>query len=336
MKRTLFMIGLCSLFLLVSCQQKEDVVQDVNEVANEEEATEETSQHEDEFSLPAVFLQKQDEDADVTALQGALERIGYPVTTSGVFDDMTTWAITDIQLQVDVTPVSGFYDEATRGVLQQIYDGEVEIKVGTMLEKPENNDRRADVIENPYEVLALVNKSYALPGDYEPNDLVVPDVRFPFTEDDPKKQLREQAARALENMFAQAEEDGIILYAQSGYRSYDRQDAIFASNVAQHGEEHANTFSARPGESEHQTGLVMDITSESVQFELVTDFGETEEGKWVAEHAAQFGFIIRYPEGKEEITKYQYEPWHLRYVGEKAATEITEQQITLEEYLGDK
>lgn len=186
----------------------------------------------------------------------------------------------------------------------------------------------------PDSIQVLVNKDHPLPSNYEPTDLVVPDVRFPFEEDDPKKQLRKEAADALEELFIAAEEDGHYLFALSGYRSYDRQEVIFASNVNQHGEEHANTFSARAGESEHQTGLVMDISSEAVGFRLVVEFGDTPEGKWVAENAHLFGFIIRYPEGKEEITKYQYEPWHLRYVGVDVATEVFESGETYEEYLG--
>ncbi|WP_337020524.1 M15 family metallopeptidase, partial [Oceanobacillus massiliensis] len=190
-----------------------------------------------------------------------------------------------------------------------------------------------EVIANPYDQIALINKEHALPADYIPEDLVIPDVPFPFAEDLPKKQMREAAAKSLEQLFNKANEAGLELYAQSGYRSYERQDAIFASNVLKHGEEEANTFSARPGESEHQSGLTMDITSPNVNFDLITEFGETEEGKWIQENAAEFGFIIRFPEGKEEITKYQYEPWHLRFVGKKAAKDIMSQGITLEEYL---
>jgi len=181
--------------------------------------------------------------------------------------------------------------------------------------------------------MAVVNKTFALPHDYEPNDLTVPNIPFPFEEDDPKKQLRAVAADALEDLFIAAEKDGVVLYGVSGFRSYDRQEAIFASNVERHGEDHANTYSARAGESEHQTGLVMDVTAESVHFDLVTDLGDKKEGIWLADHAHEYGFIIRYPKGKESITKYQYEPWHLRYVGEKAASEMFEQKLTLEEYL---
>ena len=213
-------------------------------------------------------------------------------------------------------------------------EDEETLTVGSELEKPQYPDQYPNVIENPYEILALVNKSYALPSDYEPHDLVVPDVRFPFTEFHEKKQLRKEAAIALEELFSAADREGIELFAVSGYRSYERQEAIFAAYVEQHGEEHANTFSARAGESEHQTGLVMDVSSQDVGFDLVTEFGETKAGKWVAENAHKYGYIIRYPKGKEHITKYQYEPWHLRYVGVNAATEIYENDLTLEEYLG--
>lgn len=188
--------------------------------------------------------------------------------------------------------------------------------------------------ETPDSLTVLVNKEHALPDGYEPADLTVPDVRFPFEEDDPKKQLRQEAADALEKLFHDAEAAGHFLFAQSGYRSYERQEVIFASNVNKDGEEAANKYSARPGESEHQTGLVMDITSEAVGFGLIEAFGETPEGKWVAENAHEYGFIIRYEQGKEDITQYQYEPWHLRYVGTEAAKAIYENDWTLEQYVG--
>src|SRR5699024_8282030 len=112
------------------------------------------------------------------------------------------------------------------------------------------------------------------------------------------------------------------IYAQSGFRSYDRQESIFASNVEKNGEEHANTYSARPGESEHQTGLVMDVTSQSAGFDLNTDFGETEEGKWIKDHAHEYGFIISYPKNKKNITKYQYDPGHLPNLEKKQETKF--------------
>src|SRR5699024_10502792 len=140
------------------------------------------------------------------------------------------------------------------------------------------------------------NKNHALPGDYEPDDLVIPDVRFPYEEDDPKRYLRKVAADALEELIAAGDHADVEIYAQSGFRSYDRQESIFASNVEKNVEEHANTYSARPGESEHQTGLVMDVTSQSAGYEVNTAVGETEEGKCIKEHAHDNGLIILYRE----------------------------------------
>lgn len=126
---------------------------------------------------------------------------------------------------------------------------------------------------------------------------------------------------------------GIELAAVSGFRSYERQAAIFANAVQRKGEVEANRVSARPGQSEHQTGLAMDVSSASVGYALVEAFGETVEGKWLAQNAPKYGFIIRYPKGKEHITGYRYEPWHLRYVGVEHAMKISQRGLTLEEYL---
>lgn len=189
------------------------------------------------------------------------------------------------------------------------------------------------IIQNPLNILALVNKQYALPGDYSPEDLTRPNVAFSFGELDIEKSwLRKEAAKHLELMFDAANKENIELFAVSGYRSYVRQTSVFDAKASQVGEEAAATVVAVPGYSEHQTGLAMDISSRSVQLELIEQFGDTTEGRWLAENAHKFGFILRYPEGKESITGYQYEPWHFRYVGVYVATTIFERQITLEEY----
>ncbi|TDQ42095.1 M15 family metallopeptidase [Aureibacillus halotolerans] len=200
---------------------------------------------------------------------------------------------------------------------------------------PETDATADNVLKDPSSILALANKTYSLPAPYVPNDLVEPNVDFPFTEQLPKRLLRQVAASALEELFAAAEADGIELFAISGYRSYDRQEAIFASNVTRYGsEEKANTVSAYPGESEHQTGLAMDVSAASVGNALVEELGEKPEGIWLEENAHRFGFIIRYQKDTQAITEYQYEPWHLRYVGKEPALAMFEQDITLEEYLG--
>lgn len=188
------------------------------------------------------------------------------------------------------------------------------------------------VIENPTNILAMVNKDFTLPDNYEPSDLVKPNVEFSFGDDIPKRYLRTEAALALEELFALAEADGVELLAVSGYRSYTRQQVIFDAEKKQKGEELARQAVALPGQSEHQTGLAMDITSRSVNLEITEAFGETVEGNWVRENAHKAGFIIRYPKDKESITGYQYEPWHLRYVGKAQATAIYNNKLTLEEY----
>ncbi len=188
------------------------------------------------------------------------------------------------------------------------------------------------VVTNPASVHVLVNKKRNLPSDYIPEDLVVPDVPFSFSGDSPKKQMRKEAAAALEKLVAAAKKDDITLKAVSGYRSYKTQQSLFDSYAKKDGIEAANRYSAHPGQSEHQTGLTMDISGASVNYQLTADLGKAKEGIWLAEHAAEYGFIIRYPEGKEDITGYTYEPWHIRYIGADAAKAVYESMLTFEQY----
>jgi len=192
------------------------------------------------------------------------------------------------------------------------------------------------MVKNTDDILVLVNKNRNLPADYKPNDLVIPNVRFSFEENIEKKYMRKEAAQALEELFNEAEKSGIYLYAISGFRSYERQKYLFDYRAARDGFEEANKLTAYPGQSEHQTGLAMDISCESLGFDLRQEFEQTAEGKWLKENAHKYGFIIRYPKGAEDITGYSYEPWHVRYVGKETADKIYERGITLEEYLGDK
>lgn len=193
-------------------------------------------------------------------------------------------------------------------------------------------DGRKEIV-NAENTMALVNKTYTLPGDYIPEDLIRPKVAFSFgNQDIEKSYLRKEAANALEEMFAAANKEGIQLYASSGYRSYDRQVEVFQFEVNKSGEDKAAQVVAIPGSSEHQTGLAMDITGESVQFLLIEELEKKPEGKWLKENAHRFGYILRYPKGKEKVTGYQFEPWHFRYVGKKAAKTIYERNWTLEEY----
>lgn len=200
----------------------------------------------------------------------------------------------------------------------------------------DSKDEIVTVVSNPDDLLVLVNKQNSLPEDYEPSDLVAPNIPFSFEEDIPKRYVRKAAARGLEKLFAAAKEEQIELLGASGYRSYSRQEAIFASNVAQKGGKEARRVSAEAGQSEHQTGLAMDVTSRYVGYDLIEEFGETKEGIWLKDNAHKYGFIIRYPKGMEDKTGYIYEPWHIRYVGKDVATAIYENGYILEQYLANK
>jgi D-alanyl-D-alanine carboxypeptidase len=189
------------------------------------------------------------------------------------------------------------------------------------------------VIAKPEEIAALVNKQHKLPEEYNPSDLVYPDVRFIFSEKVDKRKMRQEAATALENMFGAAENDNILLAGVSAYRSHSTQKTLFERYVKRDGLEKARTYSAFPGTSEHETGLAIDVSGSDGKCAAADCFADTKEAAWLKKYAHEYGFIIRYPEGKEEITGYQYEPWHIRYVGKDTAAKITESGETLEEYM---
>ena len=186
--------------------------------------------------------------------------------------------------------------------------------------------------QDPTDTLILVNKNNKAPA--VPVTLVKPDVQPTREAVSENIYMRPEAAAALEDLFEAAAQDGITLYATSGYRSYSTQKAIFERKLERMDEKQANASVAKPGYSEHQTGLAMDIEGETTKGTGLTEaFCVSPEGIWAAEHCAEYGFIIRYPKGKTRITGYIYEPWHLRYVGKEAAAEITELGVTFEEYI---
>ncbi|MBR5896013.1 MAG: M15 family metallopeptidase [Lachnospiraceae bacterium] len=177
--------------------------------------------------------------------------------------------------------------------------------------------------------LILVNKTHPLPDDY--------DVKLTTIKGTMK--CDERAVEPLRNMLNAANSKGISLYVCSPFRDQDRQEMLFNRRVTQYmanGKSYLEAFKTAskdviiPGCSEHQLGLAFDIVC-SYHSTLDWEFGNTEAGKWLQEHCAEYGFILRYPKGKEEITGIVYEPWHFRYVGKEAATYIMEQGITLEE-----
>lgn len=186
--------------------------------------------------------------------------------------------------------------------------------------------------QDPTDILILVNKTNRAPA--VPMALVKPDVAPTKEAYSENIYMRPEAASALEELFEGAAQDGITLYATSGYRSYSTQKAIFDRKLEKMSEKAANASVAKPGYSEHQTGLAMDLEGQTTLGTGLTEaFGESPEGIWVAENCYKYGFIIRYPKGKTNITGYIYEPWHVRYVGREAAEEIKELDVTFEEYI---
>ena len=159
--------------------------------------------------------------------------------------------------------------------------------------------------------LLIANKTYALPSSYNPGALL------------------NECYDAFDKMQTDAWYGaGLYLYEISGFRSYETQQNLYDRYVATDGKAEADTYSARPGHSEHQTGLALDVNS------LYESFADTAEGRWLAANAHKYGFIIRYPKGKTDQTGYIYEPWHIRYVGVEKATKIFNSGLCLEEYYG--
>jgi zinc D-Ala-D-Ala carboxypeptidase len=188
---------------------------------------------------------------------------------------------------------------------------------------------------NPASFWIVVNKKHSLaPINYAPADLTTPSVplRVPGNE---SMQLRSAASGALEQMFAGAKAAGLSLMLSSGYRSYNYQVGLYNSYVRTEGQTAADKSSARPGHSEHQTGLAADIEPTSRQCELNACFADTPEGKWLTANSYQYGFILRYQPDNVAVTGYESEPWHFRYVGKELAAELHSKNITtLEEFFG--
>ena len=156
----------------------------------------------------------------------------------------------------------------------------------------------------------IVNKTYGVPEDYGSGDLT-PECKAAFSE-----------------LVAGAAADGIEIFMLSGFRSFETQTGLYNRYVARDGQAAADTYSARPGHSEHQTGLALDVNS------IAYAFADTPEGQWLAANAHKYGFIIRYGKEKQELTGYAYEPWHIRYLGKGMAAAVYESGLCLEEYFG--
>lgn len=242
-----------------------------------------------EFHAQDIINSVQDAvDGDIPYTEGALEKNTYKV---------------EADVDTSKEGVSNVHVEAMDK------NGNTSIADAKVVVKKETSTAGGEEITPTYiKGILLVNKQYGLPRDFGGLDAI--------------------AFSALNELQAAASMEGYSMQMISGYRSYDYQVDLYNSYVARDGQEAADRYSARPGYSEHQSGLCFDVG------DIDNDYGTTPAGKWLAAHAHEYGFIIRFPEGKEDITGYMYEPWHIRYVGKDVASEIYQRGITLEEYLG--
>lgn len=199
----------------------------------------------------------------------------------------------------------------------------------------------APTTEQPFDiatassVTVLVNKHYSLdPVDYAPEPMVkLTDIDVPSMND---HSLRKDAAEGFKDMYEAAIDDGVTLDMTSGYRDYELQTELYDGYVEDLGQKGADLTSARPGSSEHQTGLAADISAPSESDCILTEcFGDTDASDWLVQHSYEYGFILRYPEGETGVTGYEYEPWHYRFIGIEAAAAYHESGAeTYEDFLG--
>lgn len=203
----------------------------------------------------------------------------------------------------------------------------------TMIELP--NTKPIVAMEGDYDedshLWRLVNKSHPLNDiNYRP-EIAKPNVPTRTDKSLDEQSVRKDIAPAVEELFAAAKTAGYDLQIGSGFRSAAQQKIYYDNYSRLYGQAAADTFSAKPGYSEHQTGLVVDVSETNNNCYLEECFGDTEAGKWLADNAHKHGFILRYPENKDGITDFRYEPWHFRYVGKDLATALYESGLTLDE-----
>lgn len=189
-------------------------------------------------------------------------------------------------------------------------------------------------VDTPGSLWWIINKKRPLPKGYVPPDLTTPNVTLNSTKSASENTLRKDTAGALEKLFAAAKGAGFEYMLASGYRSEQLQATYYNNYVTTSGQAAADRYSAKPGTSEHQTGMALDVATADRKHYLDQAFGKDPAGVWLAAHAHEYGFIIRYQEDKEAITGYMYEPWHIRFVGTDLSSELYNKHQTMEEFFG--
>lgn len=194
----------------------------------------------------------------------------------------------------------------------------------------QNTMTRMYSLDDPANITLLIKRGFYVPSDYVPKDLR--EVKIPNAPDNTNNKMRKEAASALERMSKDASKEGLVLALNSAYRSYEEQQAVYTEYFSIYDSVTAASLVAVPGCSEHQLGLSVDLTSQSVIDGKIGVFGNTAEYQWVMKHAHTYGFILRYPEDKTQITGTANEPWHFRYVGKELAEKLYKENLSLEEY----
>lgn len=193
-------------------------------------------------------------------------------------------------------------------------------------------EARIEDYNDPNSLWVVASKDRPLdPQSYRPSDLEFIANGSRTDKSNDERSLRAVVAEDFQRLIADAKTAGYDLMIGSGFRTYELQKLYYTNYARINGQEQADKYSSKPGYSEHQTGLAFDITLRSMECYISVCFGDTAAGKWVATRAVDYGFILRYPADKTEVTKYQYEPWHLRYVGRPLAKALTESELTLDE-----
>ena len=218
-----------------------------------------------------------------------------------------------------------FYNYEEKSITQVSTD--IEIVEQVSLKEKKLNEIKSLIKENEDKITKLVNKDNGIEKNYIPNDLV--SVNVASTKNNI---LVSQCIKtSLKNMFEAGKEEGMNLYLVSGYRSSDYQAKLYANALKKYSKSYTQKYVAKANHSEHQTGLAVDISAKSINYRLTRNFESTDEGKWLAENAHKYGFILRYKKDRVDDTGYGYEPWHFRYVGKEIATYIYENDLILED-----
>ena len=192
----------------------------------------------------------------------------------------------------------------------------------TLNQEGYENPKKADLSK---ENLVLVNKYNVLDKSYEPSNMINVDLSYSYE----GRRILPEVNDAFIKMYNDAKKEEINLFVVSAYRSYSYQEKLYNNYITMYGIDYANTVSAKPGFSEHQTGLAMDILSPGVQ---MSEFENTKAYSWLKENSYKYGFILRYPKDKTYLTGYAFESWHYRYLGKEMAKKVYDENITYDEY----